>query len=89
MMLFGEEYVTGPTFVVGKISSLTKNQTTFPRSSSPYQYSATNVMHFLFNLLRIKSLYMFEHYLLILRRRSHAALGIQVPLVEILLRMSK
>jgi hypothetical protein len=32
------------------------------------QYSKTNVMHFLFNLLRIKGLYMLEHYLLILRR---------------------
>jgi hypothetical protein len=27
---------------------------------SPYQYSETNVMHFLFNLLRIKGLYMFR-----------------------------
>jgi hypothetical protein len=25
-----------------------------------YQYSETNVMHFLFNLLRIKGLYMFR-----------------------------
>jgi hypothetical protein len=34
-----------------------------------YQYSKTNVMHFLFNLLRIKGLLCFEHYLLIFRRR--------------------
>jgi hypothetical protein len=33
------------------------------------QYSETNVIHFLFNLVRIKGLYIFEHYLLILRRR--------------------
>jgi hypothetical protein len=37
------------------------------------QYSETNVMHFLFSLIRIKSLYMF--YLLILRRHHTAALG--------------
>jgi hypothetical protein len=33
-----------------------------------YQYSETNVMHYLFNLLRIKASTYFEHYLLILRR---------------------
>jgi hypothetical protein len=33
-----------------------------------YQYSETNVMHFLFNLLRIKGLYVFRSYVLILRR---------------------
>jgi hypothetical protein len=41
-----------------------------------YQYNETNVMHFSFNLLRIKCLYMFEHYLLSLRRRAQTALGI-------------
>jgi hypothetical protein len=34
-----------------------------------YQYSETNVMHFLFNLLRIRVSTCFAHYLLILRRR--------------------
>jgi hypothetical protein len=34
-----------------------------------YQYSETNVMHFLLNLLGIKASKCFEHYLLILRRR--------------------
>jgi hypothetical protein len=34
-----------------------------------YQHSETNVMHFLFSLLRIKSLYTFRTYLLILRER--------------------
>jgi hypothetical protein len=35
-----------------------------------YQYSETNVMHVLFNLLRIKYLHIcFKHYLHILRRR--------------------
>jgi hypothetical protein len=34
-----------------------------------YQYNETNVMHFLFNLLRIKDLTCFKHYLFILRRR--------------------
>jgi hypothetical protein len=34
-----------------------------------HQYSETNVMHFLFNLLRIKVSIYFEHYLLIGRRR--------------------
>jgi hypothetical protein len=33
------------------------------------QYSKTNVMQFLFNLLRIKGLYCFEHYFRIVRRR--------------------
>jgi hypothetical protein len=31
-----------------------------------YHYSETNMMHFLFNFLRIKGLHMFGHYLLIL-----------------------
>jgi hypothetical protein len=31
-----------------------------PHNVHTYQYSETNVMHFLFNLLRIKSLYMFR-----------------------------
>jgi hypothetical protein len=35
-----------------------------------HQYNKTNVMHFSFNLLRIKVSTSFEHYLLILRRRS-------------------
>jgi hypothetical protein len=39
-----------------------------------YQYSETNVMYFLFNLLGIKGLYIFEHYLLILRRSSTSIL---------------
>jgi hypothetical protein len=34
-----------------------------------YQYSETNVMHFLFNLLGIKDRNMFRAFLLILRRR--------------------
>jgi hypothetical protein len=34
-----------------------------------YQHNETNVMHFLFNLLRLNALKCFEHYLLILRRR--------------------
>jgi hypothetical protein len=29
------------------------------QTTSTYQFSETNVMHFLFNLLRIKGLYMF------------------------------
>jgi hypothetical protein len=37
-----------------------------------YQYSETNVMHFLFNLLRIKGLYMFRALL----AHPHEALGI-------------
>jgi hypothetical protein len=35
----------------------------------PCQYSETNVMQFLFNLLRINASACFEHYLLILKRR--------------------
>jgi hypothetical protein len=34
-----------------------------------WEYSETNVMHILFSVLRIKSLYMFRALLLILRRR--------------------
>jgi hypothetical protein len=34
-----------------------------------YQYNEPNVMLFLFNLLRIKASTLFEHYMLILRRR--------------------
>jgi hypothetical protein len=44
-----------------------------------HQYTETNVMHFLFSLLRIKGLYMFRALL------AH----LQVPLVKHLLRMSK
>jgi hypothetical protein len=31
-----------------------------PQTQQSYQYSETNVMHFLFSLLRIKGLYMFR-----------------------------
>jgi hypothetical protein len=33
-----------------------------------YQYNETNVMQFLFSLLRLKYLYILKHYFLILRR---------------------
>jgi hypothetical protein len=35
-----------------------------------YQYHRTNVMHFLFSLLRMNASTCFEHYLLIPRRRA-------------------
>jgi hypothetical protein len=38
-------------------------------TSNLHQYNETNVMHFLFNLLRINVSTCFKHYLLILRRR--------------------
>jgi hypothetical protein len=37
-------------------------------TTATHQYSKTNVMHFSFNLLRIKSFTCFKHYLLILKR---------------------
>jgi hypothetical protein len=39
------------------------------KDKTVYQYSETNVTHFLFSLLRIKTSTCFEHYMLILRRR--------------------
>jgi hypothetical protein len=36
-----------------------------------YQYSETNVMHFLFSLLRIKDLYMFQALLAHLLHKQH------------------
>jgi hypothetical protein len=36
-----------------------------------HQYSKTNVMHFLFNLLRIKGLYMFRALLAYLQEAQH------------------
>jgi hypothetical protein len=36
------------------------NQTSLSPTKYVYQYSETNVMHFLFNLLRIIGLYMFR-----------------------------
>jgi hypothetical protein len=36
--------------------------------STVNQYSETNLMHFLFNLVRVRASTCFEHYLLVLRR---------------------
>jgi hypothetical protein len=41
-----------------------------------HQYSETNVMHFLFNLLRIKGFYMFRALLAHPQEGSQTALGI-------------
>jgi hypothetical protein len=41
-----------------------------------FQYNNTNVMHFLFSLLRINASTCFEHCFLILRRRFTSALGV-------------
>jgi hypothetical protein len=41
-----------------------------------HQYSETNVMHFLFNLLRIKGLYIFRALLAHPQEALHTALGI-------------
>jgi hypothetical protein len=40
------------------------------RNKTVSHYNETNVMHFLFNLLRIKASTCLEHYLLILWRRN-------------------
>jgi hypothetical protein len=42
-----------------------------PRSSSVYQYTETNLMHFLFILLRVKGLYMFQALLAHLQEALH------------------
>jgi hypothetical protein len=67
-----------------------------------YQYRETNLMHFLFSLLRIKGLYMFQallahpqealnkrHLEWNANRHHHTHAIYQVPFVGRLLRMSK
>jgi hypothetical protein len=53
------------TYLCSKLRDLTINRKSlfrlqFTDTQNVYQYSETNMMHFLFNLLRIKGLYMFR-----------------------------
>jgi hypothetical protein len=48
-----------------------------------YQYTEANVMHILFNLLRINASKRFEYYLLILRRRYTSTTLIRVQPTDI------
>jgi hypothetical protein len=76
-----------------------KIRVSFDKFRNDDQYSEANVMHFLFNLLRIKGLYMFRALLAHPQEALHFNPGAanwhnthaiyQVPLVQRLLKMSK
>jgi hypothetical protein len=62
--------------IVSRFYSTALWYTYFKRILILPQYGETNVVHFLFSLLRIKGSTCFEHYLLILMRSYKVALGI-------------